>query len=133
MPGETLRIEPGRAVAVYCGWYVTEVLDVKNTHGRWYAVLRGGTMHLRTPATKQHNQPFTVIPRHSGGPGMGEDTVTLAGQLCTPKDVFGRDVPVQHLQAGDIVAFAMAGAYGWNISHHEFLMHPKPTFDYLGA
>jgi len=130
-PGEILRIEPGRAVTVYCGWYVTDVLDIKSTHGRWYAVLRGGTMHLRTPVTRQHNQPFTIIPRQEAGPWMEAEPVTLVGQLCTPKDVFARDVPVQRLQTGDIIAFAMAGAYAWNISHHEFLMHPKPTFHYL--
>jgi diaminopimelate decarboxylase len=27
--------------------------------------------------------------------------------------------------------FAMAGAYAWNISHHDFLMHPHPGFHYL--
>ncbi|MEV4184465.1 recombinase family protein [Streptosporangium canum] len=27
--------------------------------------------------------------------------------------------------------FAMAGAYAWNISHHDFLMHPKPGFHYV--
>ncbi|KAA9375062.1 hypothetical protein F5972_29325 [Microbispora cellulosiformans] len=32
---------------------------------------------------------------------------------------------------GDVVTFAMAGAYAWNISHHDFLMHPKPEFHYL--
>ncbi|GLW26644.1 hypothetical protein DI270_029405 [Microbispora triticiradicis] len=35
------------------------------------------------------------------------------------------------LAVGDVVAFAMAGAYAWNISHHDFLMHPKPEFHYL--
>ena len=130
-PGETLRIEPGRALTVYCGWYLTDVLDVKNTHGHWYAVLRGGTMHLRTPVTRRHNQPFTIIPQQSAGPRVDGKPVTLVGQLCTPKDVFASSVPVQHVQAGDIIAFAMAGAYAWNISHHEFLMHPRPTFHYL--
>ncbi|MGS0652473.1 hypothetical protein ACU40U_16505, partial [Staphylococcus arlettae] len=24
-----------------------------------------------------------------------------------------------------------AGAYGWSISHHDFLSHPHPTFIYL--
>ena len=32
---------------------------------------------------------------------------------------------------GDTVAFCMAGAYAWNISHYDFLMHPKPTFHYV--
>ncbi|GAA2456949.1 type III PLP-dependent enzyme [Actinomadura vinacea] len=131
LPGETLRIEPGRAVSVYAGWYVTEVLDVKKAHGQWYAVLRGGTMHLRTPVTKQHDHPFTVIPQNGTGPSVTDEPVTLVGQLCTPKDVFARQVPTQHLAEGDIVTFAMSGAYGWNISHHDFLMHPKPGHHYL--
>jgi diaminopimelate decarboxylase len=129
-PGERLRIEPGRAVSVYCGWYVTDVLDVKRAHGNWYAVLRGGTMHIRTPVTKQHDQPCTIITRNSDGPSVRGERVTLVGQLCTPKDVFARQVPIEAIGVGDLVAFSMAGAYAWNISHHDFLMHPKPTFAY---
>ena len=54
-------------------------------------------------------------------------------QLCTPKDVLARDVPVSGLRAGDLVAFGLAGAYAWNISHHGFLMHPEPGFHYVGT
>jgi len=61
-PGEILRVEPGRAVTAYCGWYVTRVLDVKRSHGKAFAVVAGGTHHLRTPAAKGHDQPFTVLP-----------------------------------------------------------------------
>jgi diaminopimelate decarboxylase len=60
--------------------------------------------------------------------------VTIAGQLCTPKDVLARRVRVSGLRAlrvGDLVAFGLAGAYAWNISHHGFLMHPPPAFHYL--
>jgi diaminopimelate decarboxylase len=128
-PEETLRIEPGRALTAYCGWYVTDVLDLKRSHGEWYAVLRGGTHHLRTPVTKGHDQPFAVLP--TGGEPVASGEVTLVGQLCTPKDVFARQVPVDRLAVGDVVAFALAGAYAWNISHHDFLMHPKPGFEYL--
>ncbi|HEY7485366.1 MAG TPA: type III PLP-dependent enzyme [Streptosporangiaceae bacterium] len=129
LDGEGLRVEPGRAVTAYHGWYVTDVLDVKRTRGDAYAVLRGGTHHLRTPVTRGHDQPFTVIPRTPRP--VVEGPVTLVGQLCTPKDVFARRVPVDGLGVGDIVAFGMAGAYAWNISHHDFLMHPKPGFHYL--
>ncbi|MFE1314384.1 type III PLP-dependent enzyme [Streptomyces sp. NPDC058755] len=135
-PGPTLRIEPGRSVTVYCGWYVTEVLDIKRSHGRAFAVLRGGTHHLRTPATNQHNQPFTVIPadpwdRPWKRPEAEDELVTLVGQLCTPKDVLARNVHAGRLRVGDRIAFALAGAYAWNISHHEFLMHPAPQFHHL--
>lgn len=136
-PGLTLRIEPGRALTAYCGWYATDVLDVKESHGEEFAVVRGGTHHLRTPAAKGHDQPCTVLP--AGGPWPHpwprsealRDRVTFAGQLCTPKDVLSRRVPAAGLRAGDRVVFAMAGAYAWNISHHDFLMHPRPGFHFL--
>lgn len=133
-PGETLRIEPGRAMAVYAGWYVTDVLDVKQAHGEWFAVLRGGTMQIRTPVTKGHDHPFEVLPSGSTsqeGPAVENAPVTYVGQLCTPKDVFARSVPTERIAVGDVVAFSMAGAYAWNISHYDFLMHPRPTFHYL--
>ncbi|OKI28725.1 type III PLP-dependent enzyme [Streptomyces sp. CB03911] len=135
-PGLTLRIEPGRALTAYCGWYATEVLDVKRSHGEDFAVVRGGTHHLRTPATRGHDQPFEVLPvagwEHPWPrPAVTTGRVTLAGQLCTPKDVLAARAPVDGLRGGDRVLFAMAGAYAWNISHHEFLMHPRPGFHFL--
>ncbi|CAM5585684.1 type III PLP-dependent enzyme [Streptomyces abikoensis] len=135
-PGYRLRVEPGRALTAYCGWYVTEVLDVKHSHGEAFAVVRGGTHHLRTPAAKGHDQPFTVLPvdaweRPWPRPAALDEPVTLSGQLCTPKDVLARAAAVAELRTGDRVAFAMAGAYAWNISHHEFLMHPAPSFHFL--
>ena len=29
---------------------------------------------------------------------------------------------------GQAKVFGRAGAYGWDISHHEFLRHPPPAF-----
>ncbi|MFD3617644.1 type III PLP-dependent enzyme [Streptomyces sp. NPDC058676] len=137
-PGLTLRIEPGRALTAYCGWYVTEVLDVKHSHGEEFAVVRGGTHHLRTPATKGHDQPCSVLtvdawPHPWPRPTAEGERITVAGQLCTPKDVLARNVRAPALRAGDRVAFALAGAYAWNISHHDFLMHPRPGFHFLDA
>ncbi|MFE3886168.1 type III PLP-dependent enzyme [Streptomyces lydicus] len=138
-PGFTLRIEPGRALTAYCGWYATEVLDVKHSHGEEFAVVRGGTHHLRTPATKGHDQPCTVLPSDAPWPhpwprsAAQGDRVSVTGQLCTPKDVLARNVPAPGLRAGDRVVFGVAGAYAWNISHHDFLMHPRPGFHFLGA
>ncbi|GAU69010.1 putative diaminopimelate decarboxylase [Streptomyces sp. NBRC 110611] len=138
-PGLLLRIEPGRALTAYCGWYATEVLDVKHSHGEEFAVVRGGTHHLRTPATKGHDQPCTVLPVSAPWPHpwprstARQDRVTLTGQLCTPKDVLARQVHAPGLRAGDRVAFGVTGAYAWNISHHDFLMHPRPTFHFLAG
>ncbi len=133
---QRLRIEPGRAVTAYCGWYAAPVADVKRSQGTAFALIRGGTHHLRTPAAKGHDQPFDVLPvdlwdQPWPRPGVEHERVTVAGQLCTPKDVLARQVPVDRLRVGDRVVFGLAGAYAWNISHQDFLMHPRPTFHYL--
>lgn len=138
-PGRTLRIEPGRAMTVHCGQYLTEVLDVKEAGGEWFVVVAGGTHHLRTPAAKQHSQPFTVLPRPDWAypfarPVTGAGPVTIVGQLCTPKDVLARVSSGDliggpgRIAVGDTIAFGMAGAYAWNISHRDFLMHDPPEF-----
>jgi len=137
LPGETLRIEPGRAVTAYCGWYATRVLDVRRSGDVTFAVVAGGTHHLRTPAAKGHSQPFSVIadedwPHPWARPAAKDAPVTVTGQLCTPKDVLARDARVRRVRAGDLLAFGMAGAYAWNISHTRFLMHEEPGFYYLG-
>ncbi|GAA0903622.1 type III PLP-dependent enzyme [Rothia nasimurium] len=125
-----LRFEPGRYVSVACGWYVMEVLDIKRSHGEYFAVARGGTHHFRTPPAQGHDHPFVVI-RGSEPPTITNSQVTLVGQLCTPKDVLARAQPMTALAVGDCLAFPLAGAYAWNISHQNFLMHKPPAMLYL--
>jgi diaminopimelate decarboxylase len=138
-PPDVVRLEPGRALTAYSGWYATRVVDLKCSRGEWFAVCLGGTHHLRTPAAKSHDQPLAVLPiegwdrswtRRDTGPDA--PPVTFVGQLCTPKDVLGRRMPVGRVRVGDVVVFALAGAYADNISHHDFLMHPRPGVVYLG-
>ncbi|MEU7943588.1 alanine racemase [Micromonospora taraxaci] len=128
-PDVRLRIEPGRSVTAYCGAYLTEVVDVKRSYGEWFVVVAGGTHHLRTPAAKGHAQPFSVHRRHDvDGPRTDGGPVTVVGQLCTPKDVLSRSATAGPIGVGDVLAFAMAGAYAWNISHRDFLLHEPPLF-----
>jgi diaminopimelate decarboxylase len=54
--------------------------------------------------------------------------VDAVGELCTPRDVLTRGQRVDRLRAGDLLVFGRTGAYGWDISHHQFLRHPPPDF-----
>ena len=130
--GIGLRFEVGRFLAASCATYVCEVIDLKSNHGEWFAILRGGTHHFRLPAAQGHDHPFEVIER-GRGERRREIAVSLVGQLCTPKDVFARRQPVASIAIGDLVAFPLAGAYGWSISHHDFLMHPPPRMVFIGG
>jgi len=129
--GVELAFEPGRFLAAPTGWYAAEVLDLKRTHGRWFAVLRGGTHHFRLPAAWGYSHPFTVVRVDDWSypwerPEISGVEVDAAGELCTPRDVLARSMPVDRLRVGDLLVFGNTGAYGWDISHHEFLRHPHP-------
>ena len=131
--GVELVLEPGRILAADAGWYAAEVLDLKRAHGRVFAVLRGGTHHFRLPAAWGYSHPFTVLPVAAWPypfprPEVTDADVDAVGELCTPRDVLARGQPVDRLRVGDVLVFGRAGAYGWDISHHDFLRHPQPAF-----
>lgn len=131
-----LRFELGRFVSAFCGYYATEVVDIKEAGVRTFAVVRGGTHHFRTPYAQGHSHPFRVLPveewkRAYRRPAVRARAVTVVGQLCTPKDVLASDTPVEELRVGDLLLFPYAGAYAWHISHHDFLRHPHPQHIYL--
>ena len=133
-----IQFECGRYLAADCGRYVVEVMDVRTNHGVSYALVRGGSHHLRLPSSWQHSHPFHVVPVDrwdvaAPRPEVRDGRVTVVGELCTPKDVLARDVEVGRLRAGDVLVFEQAGAYGWDISHHDFLSHPHPEQVYLAG
>jgi diaminopimelate decarboxylase len=130
-PGVRLVFEPGRLLAADAGWYAAQVLDLKHTHGHWFAVLRGGTHHFRLPAAWRYSHPFTVLPLDEWPypferPEVRDVAVDAVGELCTPRDVLTRQQRVDRLRVGDVLVFGRTGAYGWDISHHEFLRHGYP-------
>ncbi|WP_437656838.1 type III PLP-dependent enzyme [Sorangium sp. So ce1182] len=136
-PGLEILFECGRVITATCGYYAAEVLDLKRNHGTHFAVIRGGTHHFRLPASWQHSHPFRVLdvdpwPYPFERPELTRGHITVAGQLCTPKDVLARDAYVERVRIGDVLVFSHAGAYGWSISHHDFLSHPHPETLYVG-
>lgn len=136
LPGVELIFEPGRYLVAHAGYYASEVIDLKCNHHKHYAILRGGTHHFRLPVSWGHNQPFQLIPIEQWDypferPRQEQITITLAGELCTPKDILAQDVQVEQIAVGDIVLFSIAGAYAWTISHHDFLSHPHPDMIYI--
>ena len=132
-----IDFECGRFLVAACGYYAVEVLDIRRNHGENYLVLRGGTHHFRLPVSWQHSHPFTVVPIDNWSlpcarPEVRDEAVTVVGELCTPKDVLARGVVVPRVRVGDVLLFGYAGAYGWEISHHDFLSHPHPDHVFLG-
>ena len=131
-----INFECGRFLSANSGYYLAEVIDIKTVRGKKFALLRGGNHHFRLPSSWQHSHPFRVIKRNNWQwdfprPAVENEQVTLCGELCTPKDVLASNTTVSTLAVGDAVLFVLAGAYGWHISHHDFLSHPHPDLVFI--
>ncbi|SHM47096.1 type III PLP-dependent enzyme [Phytopseudomonas punonensis] len=127
-----VRFEPGRFISAYCGYYAIEVLDSKSSHGQHFLICRGGTHQFRLPAAQGHDHPVIHLPaagRESSGVSR---PYSVVGQLCTPKDVLSRGRQLVDPAVGDLLVLPMAGAYGYNISHADFLCHPRPEQVFVG-
>ncbi|MFP1735680.1 type III PLP-dependent enzyme [Lonsdalea quercina] len=127
-----VRFEPGRFISAYCGYYVVEVLDAKVSHGKGFLVCRGGTHQFRLPVAQGHDHPVIHLTEEERAPTRWQ-TWTVVGQLCTPKDVLSRDCRLADVRIGDLLVLPMAGAYGYNISHADFLCHPRPPQWFVSA
>ncbi len=128
-----LRFEAGRFVSAFCGYYLMQVLDLKYSHGKGFAVCRGGTHQFRLPVAQAHDHPVLHLPATGAAAAAASSGAewTIVGQLCTPKDVLARDVHLPGLAIGDLLVLPLAGAYGFNISHADFLCHPRPAQVFL--
>ena len=130
--GCEIEIEPGRLVAGNAGLMVSRVIYVKSGEDREFLILDGAMNDLIRPAMYDaHHDIVPVIEPQAGAEQRPYDVV---GPVCESGDTFakGRNLPV--LNAGDLVAFRSAGAYGAVMSSEyntrplipEVLVHGHP-------
>lgn len=142
-PGTRVFIETGRYTTCRSGVYVTKVVDRKVSHGKIYLLLKN-TLNgfLRPsvavmvgkytdPATAKSWEPlftcdgaFRFTPLKEGG---ATETVTLAGNLCTGTDLIAEDIPMPHLDCGDLIVIDNAGSYASVLSPMQFASQDKPA------
>lgn len=126
-----LILELGRYVVGESGYYVAEIIDIKESKGKKHIVAAGGVNHLRLPSASGVNQPVHILPqgREPVIPGqysVNDEIVDVGGPLCFSEDKLAHDVRVPHAEIGDLLVVSQAGAYGYSVSSLELLSHPKP-------
>jgi diaminopimelate decarboxylase len=120
--------ELGRYIVGECGFYVTRIVDRKQSRGKTFLVVDGG-MHHQLAASGNFGQ---VIRRNypvsiEGGDPAAVETVSVVGCLCTPLDLLADNVTLPEARIGDLVIVHQAGAYGLTASPTAFLSHPVPV------
>jgi len=106
-----ILIEPGRAIAANAGILVTEVLYLKTTEERNFAIVDAAMNDLIRPSLYSAWQDIVpVIPRR--GETCDWDVV---GPVCETGDFLGKNRALA-IRQGDLLAVRSAGAYGFTMS-----------------
>ena len=107
--GLRLAFEPGRVIVANAGVLLARVIHVHaRPDGRRFLVLDAAMNDLIRPAMYDaYHDIRPVKPR--AGEALAYDVV---GPVCETGDTFSRARPLPPLEAGDLVAFMSAGAYG---------------------
>lgn len=108
-----ITVEPGRSIAAEAGILVSRVISTKKGAERTFLILDAGMNDLMRPAlydARHDIEPVTLASR-------AEEPVDIVGPVCETGDTFARQTKLQRLHAGELIAFANAGAYGAVLSN----------------
>ncbi|HEX7038790.1 MAG TPA: hypothetical protein VF202_01605 [Trueperaceae bacterium] len=117
-------VEPGRYLVAEAGVLLTRVLHVKEGGPVRHVIADAGMADLLRPALYGARHPVRVVtPAHeaagtggqaaAGPSGGGATPVDVDGPLCENADRLARDVTLEGVGAGALLAVEVVGAYGF--------------------
>jgi diaminopimelate decarboxylase len=122
-----LVLELGRHLVAEAGYFLTQVIRVKDSRGSRIAICDGG-LNNHLPASGHFGMVIHRNYRMHKVGGTGEPgKVDLVGPLCTSIDRLARAVVLPHVVQGDLIAVHTSGAYGLTASPLYFIGHPSPS------
>lgn len=126
-------LELGRYLTADSGWYCSEILDIKTSLGIKQVICQGGSHHFRRPVALKINHPTAIVSMNTPPFFFDQEEVLnekafIGGALCNSADkLTAEPVTLQHARVGDIFVAGLAGAYGYSMSHLDFLSHERPA------
>jgi len=144
-----LCIETGRFVICEAGWYVTPIVDIKESMGTKYLIVEKGLNGFMRPSIaelvaayapvggdlKASEPLFTVkdafefiIPE---GNESCLEKVSIVGSLPTAADIMVKDAVLPKASIGNIVIVSKAGSYSYSLSPMLFANYQVPFQFYL--
>jgi diaminopimelate decarboxylase len=108
--GCEIEIEPGRFIAGNAGILVSKVLYIKKGEEREFLIVDGAMNDLIRPA--MYGAHHDIVPVVEPAAGAEYQKYDVVGPVCESGDTFAKRRSLPNLQAGDLIAFRSAGAYG---------------------
>ncbi len=109
-----LAFEPGRLIVANAGVMLATAIHLHpRAEGRRFLVVDAAMNDLLRPSLYEAYHRIRPVRAGDGGPEEAHDVV---GPVCETGDTFARDRMLPPVEAGDLVAFLSAGAYGASMS-----------------
>lgn len=108
--GCEIEIEPGRLIVGNAGVLVSEVIYRKHGEGRDFLIVDAAMNDLLRPA--MYDAFHEIVPVVEPAVGAEQALIDVVGPICETGDTFARQRMLPAMQAGDLLAFRTAGAYG---------------------
>ncbi len=105
-----LVFEPGRRLVGPAGVLLARVVAVKETPARRFVIVDAGMNDLVRPM--MYGAWHDILPLDAPPAGAEYRPADVVGPVCETTDKFADRRPLPPLEAGDLVAFCEAGAYG---------------------
>jgi diaminopimelate decarboxylase len=102
-----LMFEPGRMIVGNAGVMVSTVILTKEGASRHFIVVDAAMNDLLRPSLYNAWHDIKAVR-----PKAVRRTATVVGPICETGDTFAEDRDVEAVEAGELVAFMTAGAYG---------------------
>ena len=108
--GLKVIFEPGRLIAANAGILVSEVIFVKEGGAKNFVIIDAAMNDLIRPTL--YDAFHTIRPVEAPAANTPRMVADVVGPVCETGDYLALDRDLPRLAAGDLIAFATAGAYG---------------------
>lgn len=115
--------EPGRFISANGGILVGQVLYIKQTKIKNFAIVDAGMHDLIRPTLYGAYHEVCPLVKNDKAAKWVYDVV---GPICESGDFLAKNRHIQELKTGDYLSFMTAGAYGFVMSSN-YNSHPRPV------
>ena len=124
-------MELGTYLVGECGYYASNIVDIKKCKGKYFIIISGGLNHIGISKDLGKKNPVEILncnvkSIYTGQMEINNQLCDICGPLCYSGDKISWDDYIERAKVGDLVIVKQAGAYCYSFSLLKFLSHEYP-------
>jgi len=107
LPQQEIHFEPGRSIVGQSGSLISKVLYVKEGSHKKFVILDAGFTELIRPALYEAHHEIQNLSSLET-----KETYDVVGPVCESSDCFAKNIELNKMSRGNLIAIRSSGAYG---------------------